>query len=168
MYSVCKKSLFAFLFLSYALLSGAYAADDSKLSQSNKVFDLAEAEYPEYFSPSGMETFELDDYWVRYYSITDIYIGTLADEVYVYGTVFNGLLYVGNISDFVTLGKCTDNFPKPACDGNNNVGAGARFRFASGQSCSNAFPEYEYDPSLSEGTEGVCGFIECGACAGDW
>jgi len=81
MYSVYIKSLFAFLLLSYGFLNSSYAADNSKLNQSNKVFDLAEKDYPKFFSPSGMETFELDDYWVRYYSITDTYIGTLGDEV---------------------------------------------------------------------------------------
>lgn len=168
MYSVGIKSLFAVLLLSYGLLIGVYAADDNMLNQSNKVFDLAEKDYSQFFSPSGVETFELDDYWVRYYSTTDTYIGTLGDKVYVYGKIFNGLLYVGNISDFIVLGSCTDNFPKPACD--SIKGSGARIHFVSGQSCSSAFPEYEYDPKPSEGSEQVCGlgFIDCGACGVDY
>ncbi|NOQ15173.1 MAG: hypothetical protein GQ583_11945 [Methyloprofundus sp.] len=166
---MCKKSL-SILLLSFGLLSNAYAADDSKLNKSNKLFDFAEESFPEYFSPSGRETFELDDYWVRYFSKTDTYIGTLGDDVYVYGDVFNGLLHVGKISDFITLGTCVDNFPKPACDGNNEVGkqTGISFQFESGTSCSSSFPEYEYDPVISEEFKGACGFIECGSCATDW
>jgi len=35
------------------------------LSDSNKLFNFAEKEYPEYFSPAGMPTFELDeDGWI--------------------------------------------------------------------------------------------------------
>ena len=40
---------------------------------------------------------------MRYYPDTNIYLGTKDKEVYVYGDVFNGLLKVGVISDFVAL-----------------------------------------------------------------
>jgi len=50
------------------------------------------------------------------------------------------------------------------------VGSGVNAHFISGGSCNSSFPEYEYDPSLSEGSDQVCGlgFIECGACAADY
>ena len=85
------------LLLSFGLLNAAYAADDSKLNKSNKLFDFAEENFPQFFSPSGRETFELDDYWVRYFSKTETYIGTLGEDVYVYGDVFNGLLILQGI-----------------------------------------------------------------------
>jgi len=81
----------------------------SDLSNSNKLFDFAEEEYPELFQPDGTSTFKLEDYWVRYYSITDNYIGTKKGEVYVYGAIFNGLLKVGAIADFVELDVDADD-----------------------------------------------------------
>ncbi len=72
-------------------------------SDSNKLFDWAELNYPEYFSPSGQKTFDINGYLARYYSNTDIYVGTIGKEVYVHGDVFNGLLKVGQMSDFIEL-----------------------------------------------------------------
>lgn len=89
---------FLLLILLFPLFSFA-----SDLSNSNKLFDFAEMEYPELFDPARSPTFELGDYLVRYYSKSNNYIGTKNEEVYVYGAVFNGLLKVGNISDFVEL-----------------------------------------------------------------
>lgn len=76
----------------------------SNLSDSNKLFNFAESLYPEFFSPAGASSFEFDDYLVRYYSETNNYIGTKKNgEVYVYGDIFNGLLNVGILSDYVEL-----------------------------------------------------------------
>ncbi len=75
----------------------------SNLSDSNKLFDFAENIYPEFFSPSGSSTFDLEGYLVRYYSETNNYIGTKNGGVYVYGDIFNGLLNVGVIADYVEL-----------------------------------------------------------------
>ncbi|NOQ15053.1 MAG: DUF3465 domain-containing protein [Methyloprofundus sp.] len=88
--------------LLFALLF-PFVLQASNLSNSNKLFDFAEREYPELFDPAGSPTFELSDYLVRYYSKSNNYIGTKQGEVYVYGTIFNGLLKVGNIADFVEL-----------------------------------------------------------------
>jgi len=88
---------FIFLFvLFFPLLSAA-----DSLSDSNKLFDFAETVYPQYFSPVGMPTYELDGYWVRHYPCCDNYLGTKNADVYVYGDIFNGLLKVGVISDFI-------------------------------------------------------------------
>jgi len=75
----------------------------SNLSDSNKLFDFAENIYPEFFSPSGSSTSDLEGYLVRYYSETNNYIGTKNGGVYVYGDIFNGLLNVGVIADYVEL-----------------------------------------------------------------
>ena len=153
-------------------LTGYREIFEGNLDKSNQLFDFAEKNYPQYFSPSGMETFVIQGYLARYYSKTDTYVGTLGEDVYVYGNVFNGLLYVGKINDFIKdiLGWCIDNIPKGMCDNANVMGdlpGGISLHFESGSSCSSAFPEYEYEPN-EEGSEYLCGFLECGACAGDY
>lgn len=84
-------------------------ATDDNLNKSNILFDFAEKNYPQFFSPSGMETFKIQGYLARYYSNSDTYIGTLGEDVYVYGNVFNGLLYVGKIGDFIQESSASDN-----------------------------------------------------------
>lgn len=81
---------------------------DNFLINSNKLFTFAEKSYPEFFDPAGMTTTSLDDYLVRYYPNTNIYIGTKGEEVYVYGDVFNGLLKVGIISDYIEIEPDSD------------------------------------------------------------
>lgn len=79
-----------------------------RLSNSNQLFDFAEAVYPEYFSPANRPTYEFDGYLVRHYPCCDNYLGTKGGEVYVYGNIFNGLLKVGNISDFIEVETDSD------------------------------------------------------------
>ena len=78
------------------------------LSDSNQLFDWAEINYSQFFNPSGKETFQYKDYLVRYYEGTDSYAGTKQEDVYVYGKVFNGLLHVGKIGDFIKSGGSND------------------------------------------------------------
>lgn len=85
-----------------ALISTLSAAENF-LINSNKLFNFAEASFPKFFSPAGVETNTLDEYLVRYYPNTDTYIGTKGEEVYVYGNVFGGLLRAGIITDFIEL-----------------------------------------------------------------
>ncbi len=66
---------------------------------SNKLFDCAEEKYPELFGLEKTDTFQLEQYWVRYYADNDTYVGTEGENVYVYGNIFGGLLYVGQIND---------------------------------------------------------------------
>jgi hypothetical protein len=53
----------------------------SNLSNSNKLFNFAEKTFPEFFSPSGVDTFEVDydsrHFIVRYYADSNTYIGTV-------------------------------------------------------------------------------------------
>jgi hypothetical protein len=92
-----KKILIALLFIinSFQVLA-------NNLSDSNQLFDWAEINYPQYFSPLGQETFQIDNYLARYYENTNTYIGTLGKDVYVYGDIFGGLQKVGQIGDFVS------------------------------------------------------------------
>lgn len=92
------KFALLFVLFFFTILSSA-----DELRDSNQLFDFAETVYPEYFSPAGMPTYELDGYLVRHYPVSDNYIGTKEDEVFVYGDIFNGLLKVGNITDFIEL-----------------------------------------------------------------
>lgn len=96
---------FTLLFL---LLISTSSFSENFLINSNKLFNFAEQFFPEYFSPAEMTTMGLEDYLVRYYPKTDIYIGTRGEEIYVYGDVFNGLLKAGIIADFVELEPDSD------------------------------------------------------------
>jgi len=96
-----KKILTLVLFLTYSL-----PVFSNNLSDSNKLFNWAEENYAQYFDPPGGSTFEIENYLVRYYKNTNVYIGTLGEDVYIYGEIFNGLNHVGRIRDFIDL---TDN-----------------------------------------------------------
>lgn len=92
-----------FTTLLFLALIPAISAAENFLINSNKLFDFAEASYPEFFSPAGVETTTLDEYLVRYYPKTDTYIGTKGKEIYVHGNIFGGLLKVGEVTDFIEL-----------------------------------------------------------------
>lgn len=94
--------------LLFLALIPAISAAENLLINSNKLFNFAEASYPNFFSLTGVETSTLDEYLVRYYPNTDTYIGTKGEEVYVYGNVFGGLLKAGIITDFIKLEADTD------------------------------------------------------------
>tara|TARA_R110002073_G_scaffold291712_2_gene456889 strand:+ start:107 stop:727 length:621 start_codon:yes stop_codon:yes gene_type:complete len=91
---------FTLLFL--LLISTTSFAEDF-LINSNKLFNFAEKSFPELFSPAGVATSGLDNYLVRYYPDTNSYIGTSGEDVYVYGDVFNGLLRIGVLTDYIAL-----------------------------------------------------------------
>ncbi|MFK5987175.1 MAG: hypothetical protein QM479_17345 [Pseudomonadota bacterium] len=80
-----KKLLIFLLFLACSLQVSA-----DNLSDSNHLFEWAEENFPQYFSPSDVETQTLDKYLVRHYQNTNIYLGTAGEEVYVYGDEFGG------------------------------------------------------------------------------
>ena len=84
------------------------------LSDSNRLFDWAETNYPLIFNPPGQETLQLGDFLARYYQNTNTYLGTSGEDVYVYGDEFGGLLNVGKISDFIqtnTIYRFSEYFP---------------------------------------------------------
>ena len=96
-----------FILLFWILIPSILFAENF-LANSNKLFDFAEKTYPHFFNPAGMKTIALNEYLVRYYPNTGNYIGTKGEEVYVYGDVFNGLLRVGVISDYIELEANSD------------------------------------------------------------
>lgn len=84
-----------------------------KLSDSNILFDWAETNYPDYFSPSGQHTFAIEGYLARYYPEADNYLGTKNDRVYVLGMIFGGLQDVGALSDYLdTINNLADETPE--------------------------------------------------------
>lgn len=97
-----------FTTLLFLALIPALSAAENLLINSNKLFDTAEDSYSQFFSPAGEKTFTLDEYLVRYYPSTEIYIGTKDEKVYVYGNVFGGLLKAGEITDFIELEADSD------------------------------------------------------------
>ena len=97
-----------FTILLFLVLVPRIAFAENFLVNSNKLFDFAEKSYPEFFSPVSTATFSLNNYLVRYYPNTGNYIGTTGKDVYVYGDVFNGLLKVGVISNFIDLEPDSD------------------------------------------------------------
>lgn len=70
------------------------------VTKSNRLFDWAEQSFPQYFSPAGSETFWAEDFLVRYYEHTDTYIATLGEYVFLYGNIFGGLAYEGQIDEY--------------------------------------------------------------------
>ena len=96
-------SVILLLVLFFPFSSFANDYDDA-----NKLFELAEKNYSQFFHSSNTGTYRFEDYWVRYYSETENYIGTKNGDVYVYGNVFNGLLKVGKISDYIELSTETN------------------------------------------------------------
>ncbi len=102
----------------------AFAADSS----SDNLFEFAEKNYSQYFSPSAANTITIDNYLARYYSNTDIYLGMRGSDVYVYGNVFGGLVNVGKINDFITVPIRIDSLkPEKASTGMEVIIAGEGF-----------------------------------------
>ncbi len=72
-------------------------------SDWDRIFNWAEATYPQFFGPAGAKTQSISGYQARYYSATKTYLGTLNGEVYVYGAPFGGLLHVGTTAQLLPL-----------------------------------------------------------------
>jgi hypothetical protein len=85
-----------------ALLAGQQAAADA-LSDANKIFDYAEANYPSYLAPPEPHTFQAMGYIVRYYSDTEVYLGTKDGWVYAYAEAFGGLVNLGSAAYYLNL-----------------------------------------------------------------
>jgi len=108
--------------LLFLVLVPTISFSENFLINSNKLFDFAEKSYPEFFSPAGMTTTGLNNYLVRYYPDTGIYIGTSGENVYVYGDIFNGLLSAGVISDHIELEPNSDALlAKLFTEGQSNI-----------------------------------------------
>lgn len=94
--------------LLWLVFSFQVRADD--VNYSNRLFDWAEVNYPQYFSPPKRQTMfdKGQEALYRYYENTDTYLATTKEHVYVHGKVFNGWLHVGKIEDFIPRSKTND------------------------------------------------------------
>ncbi|MFK5892808.1 MAG: C13 family peptidase [Pseudomonadota bacterium] len=72
------------------------------LEQSNTIFDWAEINYAQYFTPPNQETWQVFEYLARYYPQTKTWLGAKDGHVYVYNEELK-LLDAGKINDFMTL-----------------------------------------------------------------
>ncbi len=70
-------------------------------NDSNRLFDWAEVTFPDFFYPPNQETFELEGFIYRYYSFTNTYIGTFDRNLFLYGSLFNGYLLIGEIDEYL-------------------------------------------------------------------
>ena len=97
-----KKSVikfFVFFLTTFFTVNSLCFADEA--SYSDHIFNWAETEFPEYFSPAGTASIDVQGYRARYYSETDTYAGSKDGEVYVYGQQFGGLSAVGSIEELL-------------------------------------------------------------------
>lgn len=71
-------------------------------TDANKIFNWAEQNYSQFFSPDGSETNTFEQWLYRYYSDTDNYLGVNSNgEVWVLGNVFGGLKYVATSEELL-------------------------------------------------------------------
>lgn len=90
-------------------VSTAVAQTPREYADSNTVFNWAEQQFPQFFS-SNTTTQSVSGYLARYYEQNDVWLGSGAGQVYVYGALFNDLApvgtsvkVVGQLSDYVSL-----------------------------------------------------------------
>jgi hypothetical protein len=73
-------------------------------SDSDRIFNWAETVYPQLFSPYQPQSQMILDYYVRYYSNTNAYLGTKNGRVYYYNANAGGMvLDVGSIDDYLPI-----------------------------------------------------------------
>lgn len=84
------------------LYSYTFPATSLPTNDWDRIFNWAQAAYPQYFAPAAA-TQLVSGYQARYYSTTQTYLGALNGNVYVYGTIFGGLLFVGTTADLLPL-----------------------------------------------------------------
>ncbi len=114
----------ATLFFIGLLLMNLAIADD--LSDSNIIFDSLERDYPESYSPSNAETYISDGYIVRYYEITDNYLGTKEGRVYAYVEELDELEDLGSIDEF--LMTMQESRPDTRSHCTTHIGAGSGYQ----------------------------------------
>ncbi len=95
-----RKNLTTLLFLGTTTISPLSHAD--RIANMQMLFNFAENQYPQYFSPSSAETQIKLPWTYRYYSDTGIYVGVnTEDQVYVIGGEFgNDLIYIAQLEAF--------------------------------------------------------------------
>ncbi len=112
-----KKSYWSIPLLLLILnFNTAYASLED---DSNTIFNWAEQQFPEYFSPANQNTQKLDVWYYRFYSGTNTYIATnIINQVYVLGGDFGeSPLLVSTVSELLEVIKSSSGTTSL---GNNN------------------------------------------------
>ncbi|MBF0231007.1 MAG: DUF1566 domain-containing protein [Desulfamplus sp.] len=81
------------------------------LSDADRFFHWAEAQYSQFFSPANQTSQTVDKWYFRYYPVTNSYIGlnTVSYDVYVVGDIFGGLAHVDSLQALMTIAGLVDN-----------------------------------------------------------
>lgn len=96
------KRLSIYLALTCSSLSSFVVADT--LDNAQAIFEFAEASYPELLSPANPEIQEIQGFYVRHYTDTNIYLGVQGDNVYaIGGAVGPDLVSVGKIGSLISV-----------------------------------------------------------------
>lgn len=97
------KKLAAIATLPGAVFLSQASADT--LENATRLFEFAEASYPELLSPASPETQEIQGFYVRQYADSGIYLGVQGDVIWVSGAQFGETAQVvGRLGDFIQTG----------------------------------------------------------------
>ena len=74
------------------------------LDNARALFNFAETTYPELLQPSAPAIQELQGFYIRHYTATDIYLGVQGDKIYAYGPQLGpSVVYVGKLEDLISI-----------------------------------------------------------------
>jgi hypothetical protein len=91
------------LAISTLLLLSQHSIADT-LDNALALFDFAETSYPELLSPAAPEVQELQGFYLRHYTDTNIYLGVQGDNIWAFGEQLGpDLVYVGKLSDIISV-----------------------------------------------------------------
>lgn len=115
--SLLGNSILFPIFLGAFLLYFVQTVFADTLSDSDLLFDWAESQYPQYFSPAGQNSQTFQVWYYRYYPDTDIYLGvnTVELDVNVLGDVFGGMKRVDTLEAMMVqarINSATDENPE--------------------------------------------------------
>lgn len=89
---------------SYLRNMSAIRQGNTAREKANIIFDWLESEFPEILSPAPQPTYESDGIYFRYYIGTNVYIGTIQNDLYFYDNF--GVLYnLGGIDGWLTYAQ---------------------------------------------------------------
>ena len=90
--------------MALALLTPKSIADNRE--NAIALFNFAETNYPELLQPLAPEVQEIQGFYVRYYSETDVYLGVQGDNIWAFGEILGPeIIYVGKLSGIITLAE---------------------------------------------------------------
>jgi len=76
------------------------------LDNARALFDFAEATYPELLQPPAPEIQEIQGFYVRHYTTTNIYLGVQGDNIYAYGQQLGpNVQHVGKLEDLIDIAE---------------------------------------------------------------